>query len=62
MENLERNNYLFTIIRNGKTQTIVCFSTNPIIFLKVEKEIGNETHILFAKTLTDEEYKFYHNK
>ena len=49
-ESIPRKNYLYTINRNGKYETVVDFWSNPILFLIIEKE------------LADEEYKYYHSK
>ena len=61
-ESIPRKNYLYTINRNGKYETIVDYWSNPILFLTIEKELGNDTYIIMSKELTDEEYKYYHSK
>lgn len=56
---LPRTYMFYTIKRNNKTITIVDAHSNMLVFLEVEKELGNKTFILYAKELTKEEYDFY---
>lgn len=56
---LPRTYMFYTIKRNNKTMTIVDEHSNMLVFLEIEKELGNKTFMLFAKELTKEEYDFY---
>lgn len=49
--------YHLTIIRNGKYQTIFGEMESITSFLKIEKELGNDTHILYSRELRDEEWE-----
>ena len=58
--NLKRANYLYTIKRNGEFKTIFDYWSHPLMFLAIEKELGNDTYILLSKELTDAEFNYYH--
>lgn len=58
---MKRDYYLYTILRNGQYETIADAYSNPILFLIVEKELGNETYLLNQLVITEEEYKYYHS-
>jgi hypothetical protein len=49
--------YQLTILRNGKYQTIFGEMSSITSFLMIEKEIGNETHILYSRELSDSEFE-----
>jgi hypothetical protein len=49
--------YHLTILRNGKYQTIFFETSSVTSFLMVEKQLGNETHILYSRELSDDEWK-----
>ena len=49
--------YHLTILRNGKYQTIFFETSSVTSFLMVEKRLGNETHILYSRELSDDEWK-----
>lgn len=55
---MKRGYYLITFKRGDEIKTITDNNTHPLIFLKIEKEINNNTSILFYKELTKEEYEF----
>ncbi len=58
---LKRANYLYTINRYGRIETVVDCYSHPLIFLAVEKQLGNDTHLLFIKELSDVEFNYYYN-
>jgi hypothetical protein len=49
--------YHLTILRNGKCKTIFGEMSSITSFLMVEKQLGNETHILYSRELSDDEWK-----
>jgi hypothetical protein len=49
--------YHLTILRNGKFLTIFDEMSSITSFLMVEKQLGNETQILYSKELSDDEWK-----
>jgi hypothetical protein len=49
--------YHLTILRNGIYQTIFGEFTSITTFLLIEKEIGNETFVLYSREITDDEYR-----
>lgn len=57
---LPRTYMFYTIKRNNKTMTIVEANSNMLVFLEIEKELGYNSFILFAKEITKEEYNFYY--
>lgn len=58
---MKRGYWLYTIERNGIKQTIVDQSSNPVIFLSIEKEVGHSTVILHSIEISSEDYYYYHN-
>ena len=55
---MKRENYLFTIERNGEKLTVIDVHSHPLIFLAVENQLGHKTVILFSMVLTDEELDY----
>lgn len=55
---MKRSYYLITFKRGEEIKTITDNNTHPLIFLKIEKQIGYNTTILFYKELTKEEYEY----
>lgn len=53
---MERKFYLYTVLRNGKYETLVDAYSNPVIFLLLEKELGNETYMINHIEITKEDY------
>lgn len=58
---MRRGFWLFTILRNGKYDTVVDCYTNPLIFLKVEQQLGYETYLINQLEITEEEYNYFLN-
>lgn len=48
--------YHLTLLRNGKYATVFCIALSIESFLSVEKEVGNETFILYSRELSEIEY------
>jgi hypothetical protein len=48
--------YHLTILRNGKYETIFGEMSSITIFLLIEKEVGNETYVLYSRELTESEW------
>ena len=55
---MKRGYYLITFKRGEEIKTITDNNTHSLIFLKIEKEIGHRTSIMFYKELTKEEYMY----
>lgn len=49
--------YHLTILRNGKYVTIFGEMTSIESFLAIESELGYETHILYSRELSKEEWE-----
>jgi len=49
--------YHLTILRNGEYQTVFGEMSSITSFLMVEKQLGNETHILYSRELSDDEWE-----
>jgi len=49
--------YHLTVLRDGKYQTLFGQITSIAVFLKIEIEFGRETHILYSRELSVEEYE-----
>lgn len=49
--------YHLTILRNGHYKTLFGEMTSIESFLAIEKELCNETHILYSRELSDSEYE-----
>jgi hypothetical protein len=49
--------YHLTILRNGKHRTIFGEISSIASFLIIEKESGNETHILYSRELSEDEWE-----
>jgi len=47
--------YHLTILRNGKYETIFGEMSSVTSFLLIEKEVGNETYVLYSRELTESE-------
>lgn len=48
--------YHLTVIRNGKYQTIFEEMTSLEAFLAIEAEVGHDTHIIYSRELSTEEW------
>lgn len=48
--------YHLTIIRNGKYETHFAEITSITNFLLIERKLGRETHVLYSREITNEEY------
>jgi hypothetical protein len=57
---MKRSYWLYTILRNGKYETIFDAHSNPIIFLCLEKSLGNETFLINQLEITKEEFEYLH--
>jgi len=51
--------YHLTILRNGKYVTVFGEMTSIVSFLAIESELGYETHILYSRELSKEEWETY---
>lgn len=51
--------YHLTILRNAVYTTIIGEMSSIVTFLLIEKEVGNDTHILYSRELSDDEYKIF---
>jgi len=49
--------YHLTILRNGTYQTIFGEMSSITSFLLIEKEIGNDTVILYSRELSEDEWE-----
>lgn len=49
--------YHLTLLRNGRYKTVFGEMTSIESFIAIEKELGNDTHILYSRELTDTEWK-----
>jgi hypothetical protein len=58
---MRRGFWLLTILRNGEYVTIADNYTNPLIFLKIEQELGYETYLINQLEITEEEYDYFLN-
>lgn len=49
--------YHLTILRNGKYETLFGEFSTIAMFISIERKLGRETHIIYSRRLTEEEYK-----
>jgi hypothetical protein len=49
--------YHLTILRNGKYETIFGEMSSITSFLLVEMKLGNDTHILYSRELSETEWE-----
>jgi hypothetical protein len=49
--------YHLTILRNDKYETIFGEMSSITSFLLIEKQIGNKTHVLYSRELTESEWE-----
>ena len=54
---MKRSYWLYTVLRNGKYQTLVDAYSNPTMFLIIEKEIGNETFLINQLEISKKDYE-----
>ena len=54
--------YHLTILRNGKYETIFGEMTSIENFLAIDFKLGYETHIIYSRELSKEEWENYWNK
>lgn len=54
---MKRSHWLYTVLRNGKYETLLDVNSNPIMFLIIEKELGNETFLINQLEINKEEYE-----
>ena len=53
--------YHLTFLRDGKYITAFTCTTSIANFLLIEKTLGQETHILYSREITEEEYDSFYN-
>ena len=57
----EMKYYHLTFLRDGEYITVFTLTTSIANFLLIEKSLGKETHILYSREITEEEYDLFYN-